>query len=284
MDFQRGEAVDVGIFIDMLFEMFNYEQKNGFGRGGGKLTLDDLKEAVEKLNEAGKRIIVLMDEFESITTNPNFDMQFFSFLRFLANNYKVAYVTSSLNDLQQMCYDKEIADSPFFNIFSNLPLRPFAPEEARDLIRVPSEREGLPLEPYSEQILNMSGYFPLYIQIACSSVFESVLEKDGGDPDWEQVEKTFVDEANPHYSFVWDRMDDTVRGNLARVASGKQIDKKFRHINEELHRLGYLRKKSNDESAIFSDLFRQFVLDRSQERRPKRSLFGSLFNRGDGRR
>jgi serine/threonine-protein kinase len=238
-----------------------------------------LRDGVEKIDGMGKRVIVLMDEFDAITTNPKFEMQFFSFLRFLANNYKVAYVTSSMSDLQQMCHDKEIADSPFFNIFSNLPLRPFSPAEVRELITVPSQREGIPLEPYVDRIVEMSGYFPFYVQICCSSVFESIIESESGEPDWDQVSKTFIDEALPHFTFIWDRMDDTVKENMSRVASGKQINKKFRHVNEDLHRLGYLRKAGNDESMIFSTPFQEFVQKSGSSSGGKSSFLGGLFKR-----
>jgi len=280
MDFQRGDSMDTTKFIDILMEMFSYEMESGFKGDGKERTLDTLKEAIESLDANGKRVIVLMDEFDAITTNPNFEMQFFSFLRFLANNYKVAYVTSSVNDLQQMCYDKEIADSPFFNIFSNLPLRPFSHAEAVDLISVPSEREGMPLAPYVDEILELSGYFPMYIQMACSGAFESVVEDGGSTPDWEQVRKTFLDEATPHFSFIWERMDEGLRGNLMRVASGRHIDKKFEHVSEDLHRLGYLRKKDDGHSVVFSRPFRDFIRDRLESVDSKKSLFGALFKRG----
>ena len=158
-----------------------------------------LLEVIEKLNEKGKRLVMLMDEFESITTNPNFDMKFFSFLRYLANNFKVAFVTSSYNELQQMCHDKDIADSPFFNIFSNLLLRSFTREEALELIRVPSERETVPLAQYSDRILELSGLFPMFIQIACSNVFEYLVENEGSEPDWGEISTLFEDETRPHF-------------------------------------------------------------------------------------
>ena len=91
-------------------------------------TLDELKNVIQQLHDEGKRIVILMDEFEVITRNPRFEGQFFSLLRALANSYHVAYVTSSHEDLQKMCHNTDIADSPFFNIFSNLILRPFSPE------------------------------------------------------------------------------------------------------------------------------------------------------------
>ena len=145
MDFQRSADLTIPKFIDILFSMFKYEQSKELKHIRGEKNLDQLRDVVQELSSEGKRIIILMDEFEAITKNENFDMQFFSFLRFLANNFMVAYVTSSYMELQQLCHNKDIADSPFFNIFSNLPLRPFSRDEAVALITVPSEREGIPL-------------------------------------------------------------------------------------------------------------------------------------------
>jgi hypothetical protein len=120
-------------------------------------TLDELKNVIHELHDAGRRIIILMDEFEVITRNPRFEGQFFALLRALANTYNVAYVTSSQEDLQKMCHTADIADSPFFNIFSNLILRPFSREEALELIKTPSAQEGVPLERHSEGILALQG-------------------------------------------------------------------------------------------------------------------------------
>ena len=85
----------------------------------------------------------MLDEFEAVTTNPNFSLEFFSFLRFLANHYNVAYLTSSARDLQVLCHTEEISDSPFFNIFSTMRLTVFQPAEAEELDpRAQSERAG----------------------------------------------------------------------------------------------------------------------------------------------
>ena len=278
MDFQQGRDLDVSKFIDILFGMFKYEKHKQVTASSKEKSLDALKDEIEHLNNNGKRIVILMDEFESVTTNPNFDMQFFSFLRFLANNYKVAFVTSSYNDLQQMCHDKDIADSPFFNIFSNLPLRPFSHEEAVEVVCVPSKREGLPLEPFATEILALSGNFPMFIQMACCAVFEYLLEFGEGAPEWGKIAETFKEEATQHYIYIWERMDENCHKNLLRVASGKPIDRKFRHINEDLQRRGYL-VENNGECVLFSTPFRDFVLEQGGKDKQKKSLFGSLFGR-----
>jgi serine/threonine protein kinase len=280
MDFQRLQDLDMPRFIDILLGMIDYEVKGEFSSSISEKTLDSLKQVVEELNNRGKRLIMLLDEFESITANPNFDMKFFSFLRYLANNFRVAYVTSSYNELQQMCHDKDIADSPFFNIFSNLLLRPFSREEAQELVRVPSERENVPLQAYTDRILELSGLFPMFVQIACSHVFEHLMENDCKEPDWNEITTMFDDEIRPHFKFIWDKMDEDARQNLIRVASGRPVDRKYRFISEDLERRGYL-EETDGSLELFSAPFKEFVLGQSDSE-GKKSLFSSLWRRKGG--
>jgi len=272
MDFQRSPGITVPKFIDMLFSMFELEQKKELPAVPGEKNLDHLRDTIQELSDKGMRVIILMDEFEMITNNEKFDMQFFSFLRFLANNFKVAYITSSAKDLQQLCHTKDIADSPFFNIFSNLPLRPFGYDEAFELISVPSQREGIMLAPYAKQIIDLSGYFPLYLQIACSNVFEWLLENRGVEPEWPEIARSYREEVEPHYRFVWEKMDDPPKDVLRQAARGGGVGNKDRHVAEELLRRGYLREESG-KFVMCSSTFREFVIEPSQKSAGKKSPF-----------
>jgi serine/threonine-protein kinase len=276
LDFQRNVDFDIPKFIHFLFNMFGYEMKNDNLYTEGENTLDRLKDVVQELHNKGKRIIVLMDEFESITRNERFDEQFFSFLRSLANSYRVAYITSSHEELQLMCHNKDISDSPFFNIFSNLPLRTFSHKEALELIIRPSRNEGIPLERHAQKIIDLAGYFPFYLQIACSNVFDNLADDPDGEPDWNQITTTFKEEVYPHYSFMWERMEEPARENLHRLAAGKPTGKKHGYINEDLVRRGYLRE-AEGKLVFCSTVCRQFVMQQSQKSGKKRSFFGSLF-------
>jgi serine/threonine protein kinase len=275
LDFQRDSEHDVPTFIDFLFSMFAYECGNAHDYTKHQKTLDQLKAVIEELNSEGKRIVILMDEFEAITRNKNFEESFFSYLRALANSYRVAYVTSSHEDLQKMCHAKDISDSPFFNIFSNLPLRPLTREEAIDLIRVPSKAEAVPLERHAEKIIDLAGYFPLFLQIACSSVFEYLVDDPDGEPDWGDIETTFMDEVDQHYRFVWERMDEPARENLGRIAAGKTTGARLKFVNEQLERRGYL-VESSGRLDICSSSFKGFVMRQAGERKPKRGFLGLL--------
>src|SRR4029079_12947047 len=71
---------------------------------------DSIRALLEDFRRHGRKLVVLFDEFDAITTNRAFDLEFYSFLRSIANNYDVAYVTSSARDLQELCHTQLIAD------------------------------------------------------------------------------------------------------------------------------------------------------------------------------
>src|ERR1051325_1389200 len=199
---------------------------------------DSLRGLLEAFRNQGRKLIVLFDEFDVITTNRAFDLEFYSFLRSIANNYDVAYVTSSARDLQELCYTQLIADSPFFNIFTNVFLRAFTRKEATDLITKPSAEAGLPLEGYARRIMELAGYFPYFLQIACSAFFDQ-LEDNEGKFDREEVEATFLDEAKGQFRFIWDHMSDSYRRCVHDFVEDGQVEKEQAHVYEDLKRAGY---------------------------------------------
>ena len=222
LDFQEQKGMSMQAFVRALIGIANYELRGRMDVSGCSLDLDGIKDLVQRLDEAGFRLAILLDEFEAVTTNPNFSLEFFSFLRFLANHYNVAYLTSSARDLQVLCHTKEISDSPFFNIFSTMRLTVFQPAEAEELIRVPSERAGKPLAPYTRDILAMSGLFPFFIQMACSHAIEWLEEHpDAAVPDFVEVRRRFYEEARLHYRYLWDGLDSHERSTVLRVARNR---------------------------------------------------------------
>ena len=77
------------------------------------------EQAVEQVNKAGLKLVFLFDEFDYVTKNERFDAPFFSFMRYMANNYDFSLITASRQRLADLCH-QGIVDSPFFNIFASL--------------------------------------------------------------------------------------------------------------------------------------------------------------------
>jgi hypothetical protein len=258
LDFQNIVVADAERFIGLLLDSMPRSCRPR-GEDADGPAYAELEATVANLHTQGGRLIVVMDEFEKITGNASFEQGFFSFMRSLANRYRVAYVTSSVTELQQMCHNRDISDSPFFNIFSNLQLGAFTRDEAEELVRMPSARTGRPLEPHGARLIEMAGTLPMHLQIACSSLWEHLEEQGDGAPDWESVTATFAAEMRPHYEFAWNRASEAERALLVDLVLGRKVDARSAHRGTDLRRRGLLCP--DREEAVFCGTgFRNHVL------------------------
>lgn len=256
IDLQQKRRLSLTEFFTELFALVAKETAD---KSLAKLrpSFDSLRAVLENFRRDGSKLVVLFDEFDAITTNRAFDLEFYSFLRSIANNYDVAYVTSSARDLQDLCHTQLIADSPFFNIFTNVFLRSLTRTEALQLITLPSAEAGVPLEGYARRIMEIAGYFPYFLQIACSAYFDHLLENEGK-LDREEVEATFLDEAKGQFRFIWDHLSDSFRGSIRESIENGRVEKEHEHIYEDLKRAGYFIHDDRG-PRIFSTLFSSVI-------------------------
>ncbi len=133
---------------------------------------------LDTIGEAGWRIVLLLDGFETVTNNRKFDVYFFGYLRSLAINHNLALITSSNRELVELCYSKEVAGSPFFNIFSNIDLGLFTREEAGQLIEKRlAAGEQVDFNPAERDLLiHLSGGHPFFLQLSCHHLYNAYLE------------------------------------------------------------------------------------------------------------
>ncbi len=272
LDLQVEKDMTIPSFVDMVLGLVGLELRGRLDVSGCARSLEGIEAMIQQLGAAGIRLAVLLDEFEVITGNANFDLEFFSFLRYLANHYDVAYLTSSARNLQVLCHTKEISDSPFFNIFSTMRLTSFQLAEAEELIRVPSAKVGKPLEAWTDRVLELSGLFPFYIQVACTHTLEYLHERPGADPDFQDIRQRFTEEAKPHYQYLWDNFDDHEQQAIGRLAQKQRIPDKLRHVVDELTSRRFVIP--GDRPRLFSQPFEAFVLEVGQG-----GSAGSLFDR-----
>ncbi len=225
---------------------------------------EGVRMAVAALQRKGRKIVILFDEFDVVTSNQHFGEEFFSFFRSLANNYDLAYITSSKRDLQELCHTSKVADSPFFNIFSTINLSVFSRDEALQLIGQPSAESGAPLEPHADAILKLSGYFPFFIQIACCAFFEQLTMGDGtADP--AQVLEIFLEEVIPHFNYIWDHFSVEEKNICRQVMRGEPVPPTFTYVFKKLEKSGYILPGAPP--ALFSTAFSEFIARRDSEER-----------------
>ena len=252
IDFQEEQRLSVDDFFRSLFRHLQTALKGRYEIGGVQPSYDGLRTVMEEIDREGFRLIVLLDEFDRVTRSANFDPAFFAYLRSLAGHHNIAYITSSSRDLQQLCHTQDIADSPFFNIFSTVHLGPLERDEAIALIQEPSRNTPFPLEDHTDFILDLAGFLPFFLQIACSASFEILLEY--GECRREEIRKRFLEEAQPHFQYYWEQFDAVARAICNDLACGRSVDRES-VAHRDLLKRGFIL----GEGRLFSGVFADFV-------------------------
>lgn len=136
--------------------------------------------AVRRLNQRGLRIVFILDAFEKVIPNPDFDVSLMNALRSAAGRYNLVFLTASSRPLIELTYSnrsQEILSSPFFNLFAQLFLGLLSEEEARGLIHSLTKASGVPAASVLQDfIYKLVGGHPLALQTACFHAAEILLD------------------------------------------------------------------------------------------------------------
>ncbi len=218
------------------------------------------KHLIESLHIQHKKIILFLDDFNLITLNPAFPLEFFSFLRSLANNYNVAYVTTSYEDLQKLCVSKDIEESPFFNIFTNMSLRGFEDSELEQFLDLICPGADANANTFKSHLIDLAGRFPYPLQIVCAGLRSDSGNILSGDP---EIERHLFENLQDHFQMVWDRLEAAHKDVLKLLSAGKRIPAGQQYLLRDLSKKNYIRLNGNSEAAIDGRLFSQFVARRA---------------------
>jgi hypothetical protein len=187
---------------------------------------DEFSNLLSEIQEQGFHTVLLMDAFDNVTRNTNFDMEFFSFLRAQATFGKVSYVTATLAPLYEVCHSS-IEESPFFNIFRTRKVEPLTLEEARELALQPSQRAGLPFTSEEvDWILKLAGRHPFFLQQVCHFLFEEKSIHDGAQVDRKRVKVLVYNELVPHFNDTWERLSKEQQEKLRDEAQVKDVQER----------------------------------------------------------
>ena len=258
LDFQESHRLSVEGFFKSFFRHLREVLPAGYELDDSDATYEGVRREIGRLDAQGYKLILLLDEFDRVTRSANFDADFFSYLRSLAGRYNIAYVASASRNLQELCRTTEIADSPFFNIFTTVPLGPLTQGEARELVAAPATEVSLPVRDHVDDVLALGGRWPFFLQIAASALFEVLLEEDSFDAT--ALENRFIEEATPHFQFFWEHMGPVERSICAALAGGGSVGP--REELQELVRRGFVL---DEPQRLFSTAFGRFAA-RTHER------------------
>ena len=178
--------------------------------------LEDVFDSVDAQNQY---VVLLLDEFENVTENPNFGPDFFYGLRSLAIHHHLSLITSSRRELIELCHSDAIRSSPFFNIFANINVGLFGEADARQFIARSLEGSGVSFSDADVSALfRLAGYHPYFLQAACYFLFEASARNLPPDERASFLASEFREEAIPHMADYWHNSDDHQRLALLLLA------------------------------------------------------------------
>ena len=211
-------------------------------------TYDDFRELLEDFFKDDGKIILLMDDFHLITGSSAFPLEFFSFFRSMANNFNIAYVTSSLLELQQLCAVKDVEESPFFNIFTNITLTPLDIEDGCTLLTLLTGWE--PAE--AKAVVEWSGGIPYTAELIAAV-------KDEHPP---AQEKTLSARYGPvlhdYFRDIVSMLKKEAYDPLRRVAKQRPVDPSRSYLVRYLVKQGFLNS-SGKKLLPYSPAFGNFL-------------------------
>jgi serine/threonine-protein kinase len=206
--------------------------------------LFDLEDLFDAVGACQVTTVLLLDEFEYVTQNPNFGSDFFGGLRALAIHHCLALVPATRRELVDLCHSAEIKGSPFFNIFANVVLRPMPRPDVNDLWRGYVADSGWDLTPEDKEFaLQLGGGHPFFVQMAGYYLIEAVVRGLSGQPLRAFVAAQFDQQADAHHVYLWTHCSESERVTLL-AAFGLSRQKPSRKTAPSLDNLARLHSRA----------------------------------------
>lgn len=183
-----------------------------------------LEALLRRLSPNAPAVVVIMDEFEILGSNPALGPGFFSALRGLAARFPLAFVTASPRPLIELTYSHpDILSSPFFNCFATLPLGLFSEGEAATLIRSLAAKGGLAWpEPILQGLLEWAGPHPLFLQVSGYHAVEAERAGHGGERLLAETARRAWPDMLPHFQYAWQSLSEPERYAVATIPAGQE--------------------------------------------------------------
>ena len=206
--------------------------------------LFDLEDLFQTSMDKGLTIVLLMDEFEYVTENPNFKSDFFGGLRALAIHSGVALLPATRRELVDLCHSEEIKGSPFFNIFANVVLRPFSRDEVNEMLEAYLQKSEITFTPEEKDFIwATGGGYPIFAQMAGHYLMEGKVQ---GLTDKALIQfaiSNFEQQTEAHYMYFWSHCSENEKITLLIVHTLSR-EKQTKKTIANLENLSKLRARA----------------------------------------
>lgn len=181
-----------------------------------------ISDVVDSLAPDGTRILILLDDFDRLASQPQISKNLWDYLRSLAQKEHVRFVLSSRRRLRECIPNRDGRTSDFWNIFTNVvTLKPFSSTDLEEFL-VPIVDTGIQVELGGKQeILYWTGGIPVLVARLCGEMLAC-------SPAATNIDRPFVKSraeliADDEWmldtlTLLWDDCGKEVQGDLIDIA------------------------------------------------------------------
>ena len=191
----------------------------------GQVRFMNVRRLLRRVRDAGLDVVLCLDEFESLARNAGFEPDFYGELRSLSGELGLVYLTASKRSLYELTYEhSDTLSSPFFNIFSELPLELMSEDEAHGLLVGLASQGGTAFcDDEIAFALSLAGTHPFFLQIAGFHLYDTPgCGKPRAMEGYQQIRKRFLAEAEDHYRYLWSQLSNTQQLALAHLSQASE--------------------------------------------------------------
>lgn len=222
-----------------------------------------IDEALQALEDNEHHVILLLDEFSRIAANPAFPATFFSRLRALAEGFALAFVIATHRPLSELCHSGDVADSPFFNIFTTIPIRLLSSEEAESFLTVPFAQRQITFEKGAvTEALRLSGGHPAILATLGEMLWSQT--SDGGiimQPFVASLQRELYISFEYDFAYYWQHLSKAAQQvglNLATDQNATCSPNTDPGVFKELESRSII-KAEKGKGVLFSPLFSDYI-------------------------
>lgn len=130
-----------------------------------------ISDVVDSLAADGTHILILLDDFDRLASQPQISKNLWDYLRSLAQKEHVRFVLSSRRRLRECIPNRDGRTSDFWNIFTNVvTLKPFSSSDLDEFL-LPIVDTGIQVEPSGKQeIFDWTGGIPVLAARLCGEI------------------------------------------------------------------------------------------------------------------
>jgi len=220
-----------------------------------------LEEYLEDLSDRGRKLVLLLDEFEVLA---DYDEAFWEWFEGLITHYDVAIVATTRQDLGEFRVRSQRGPQ-FFNLFRSLYIGSFSPETFEEFLADKTELTDFDFDAVRDELQALAGRYPFYLQSAAALIYLHGAMSDKLDEEvMRTVRREFRARVWALFDDAWHKLPIGEREALTWLVldarpSG-QDELAYIEALRSLERRGYVI-----DDQVFSDVFADYV--REQYRR-----------------